>query len=255
MALTRGPLIDHPLRPSRTESAVTIKDEHSTGLVHTLSVPAGVRPISWAICNPMHWRKVRHQRSPQSSVNVAGSCRDTRGAPCPRQSLRRRFVTRRSTEVARSHQAWLAELSSRSTSESSNGVDDRRLCTVAVRRLCRTFVSSVLLDKNVPMTPDSRVSTTEPLAICVLLWANPGHDDDLVAYEGQVLRLLADHDGEVLQRVRTGYEPGQPFEVQILRFSSEGSMQRFIDDDRRTALAGMRERAIERTDVLKVTIV
>ena len=40
------------------------------------------------------------------------------------------------------------------------------------------------------------------LTLCVQLWAVPGNEDLLVAYEDEVLELLADHGARLLQRVR-----------------------------------------------------
>ena len=51
------------------------------------------------------------------------------------------------------------------------------------------------------------------LTLCVLLWARPGADDALVAYEDQALALVPGHGGRVLQRaspqeLRARPEPG-----------------------------------------------
>jgi hypothetical protein len=40
------------------------------------------------------------------------------------------------------------------------------------------------------------------VTLCVLLWAREGRDADLTRYEDQVLGLVGDHDGRVLQRVQ-----------------------------------------------------
>ena len=41
-----------------------------------------------------------------------------------------------------------------------------------------------------------------PRTLCVLLWAQPGAQAALSAYEDRVLRLVPDHGGRVLQRGR-----------------------------------------------------
>jgi uncharacterized protein (DUF1330 family) len=107
--------------------------------------------------------------------------------------------------------------------------------------------------KNVPVT-NEQVNSVASFDICVLLWAHNGFEDDLVQYENQVLELLPDYGAEVLHRMRTYVDSGQPNEVQILRFPSEDAMKRFVGDDRRIQLATMRDRAIERTEVLKVQL-
>jgi uncharacterized protein (DUF1330 family) len=92
------------------------------------------------------------------------------------------------------------------------------------------------------------------VTLCVLLWAREGRDADLTRYEDQVLGLVGDHDGRVLQRVQT-VDPGdQPSEVQILQFGSAAALEEYMQDHRRAALAGQRDAAIARTDVLPVRL-
>jgi uncharacterized protein (DUF1330 family) len=96
------------------------------------------------------------------------------------------------------------------------------------------------------------------VSLCVLLWAKPGKESALSAYEDQVLTLLADHGGRVLQRGSviagdrgSGYGE-QPAEVQLLEFASEAALAAYMNDSRRQALAAERDAAIARTDVLRV---
>lgn len=56
--------------------------------------------------------------------------------------------------------------------------------------------------------------------LCVLLWARPGAEDGLIAYEDQVLDIAAGHGGRVLQRARSSGAGGQPLEIQLLQFPS-----------------------------------
>lgn len=93
------------------------------------------------------------------------------------------------------------------------------------------------------------------LTLCVLLWARPGAEDALFAYEDRVLGLLADHGGRVLQRARSSGADGQPLEIQLLEFPSAGALGGYMSDERRTALAGERDRAIARTDVIEVDLI
>jgi hypothetical protein len=93
------------------------------------------------------------------------------------------------------------------------------------------------------------------VTLCVLLWARDGRDADLRRYEDQVLALLADHDGQVIQRAQvTGGDGTAPREVQILRLGSQSALEAYMSDPRRVALAGQRDAAIERTDVLRVEL-
>ena len=93
----------------------------------------------------------------------------------------------------------------------------------------------------------------DPVSLCVLLWANPGQEPALTAYEDKVLELLADHGGRVLQRGSVvGDADGQPAEVQFLEFPSEAALAAYMNDTRRLALAADRDAAIARTDVLRL---
>jgi uncharacterized protein (DUF1330 family) len=93
------------------------------------------------------------------------------------------------------------------------------------------------------------------LTLCVLLWARPGREADLVAYEDRVLRFVPDHGGRVLQRARTAGEVGEPLEVQLVEFPSEAALAGYMADERRGALSGDRDAAVERTEVLRVDLV
>lgn len=91
-----------------------------------------------------------------------------------------------------------------------------------------------------------------PVELCVFLWAHPGQEEALVAYEDRVLALVAAHGGTVLQRARTSGEGGHPLEVQFSRFPSEAALQAYLADDRRVALAAERDRVVARTELMRV---
>lgn len=93
------------------------------------------------------------------------------------------------------------------------------------------------------------------LHLCVLLWPNAGAEQALVAYEDKVLELMGDHGARVLQRARTDGADGSPFEIQVLQFPSQQALDGYMRDERRIALAGERDAAIARTDVLTVDLV
>jgi uncharacterized protein (DUF1330 family) len=93
------------------------------------------------------------------------------------------------------------------------------------------------------------------LTLCVLLWAQPGAGDALVAYEDQVLDLVSGHGGRVLQRARSNGSDGQPLEIQLLEFPSAAALDDYMTDDRRLSLAGERDRAIARTQVIDVELI
>ena len=91
--------------------------------------------------------------------------------------------------------------------------------------------------------------------LCVLLWAHPGHDADLVAYEDRVLALVPAHGGTVLQRARSTGDHDHPLEMQFYSFPSESALQSYLADDRRVALASERDRVVARTQLIRVSFV
>jgi uncharacterized protein (DUF1330 family) len=93
------------------------------------------------------------------------------------------------------------------------------------------------------------------LTLCTLLWARPGAEDGLIAYEDRVLRLVPEHGGRVLQRARGSGTAGQPLEVQLLEFPSAQALDAYMTDDRRQSLAGERDKAISKTEVIEVQLV
>ena len=93
------------------------------------------------------------------------------------------------------------------------------------------------------------------LTLCVLLWSHEGSEDALVAYEDQVLELARAHGARLLQRARTDGSFGAPLEIQFLEFPSEGALSDYMRDEQRVALADDRDRAITRTEVMRVNLV
>lgn len=95
----------------------------------------------------------------------------------------------------------------------------------------------------------------EPLTLCVLLWAHPGAEEALTAYEDQVLALVPDYGGKVISRARSSGAGGYPREVHVLEFPSPQALDACTADSRRQALAGDRDRAIARTEVIEVDLI
>ena len=92
------------------------------------------------------------------------------------------------------------------------------------------------------------------ILLCCLLWANEGLADDMSAYEDAVLALIGEHGGLILQRVRGDGADGRPHEVQLYRFPHQASIDSYLADARRVALAGERDRVVARTDVFPVEL-
>jgi uncharacterized protein (DUF1330 family) len=95
-----------------------------------------------------------------------------------------------------------------------------------------------------------------PVVNCVLLWARPGMEAALSAYEDKVLRLVAEHGGRVVERgaVLPGAqrEGEPPTEVQLLEMPSAASLDAYLHDPRRLAMAGERDAAVARTDIFRI---
>ncbi len=88
------------------------------------------------------------------------------------------------------------------------------------------------------------------VVLSVSLWARPGGEQLLFEYENQVLGLLHRHQGRLLSRV-TAIDEG-PSEIQLLEFVTDRALAEFQSDPDRLALSAMRDRAIERTEVVRV---
>lgn len=93
------------------------------------------------------------------------------------------------------------------------------------------------------------------LTICVLVWARPGMEGELISYEDRVLGIAAEYGGQVRQRLRGDGSGGQPFEIQLLEFPSRERLEEFMADEWRQSMAGERDKTIERTEVIEVQIV
>ena len=81
----------------------------------------------------------------------------------------------------------------------------------------------------------------------------------LSAYEDKVLRLVAEHGGRGLERgtVLPGsqHDGEPPTEVQFLEMPSEASLDAYMNDPRRLAMAAERDAAITRTDLFSIQLV
>jgi uncharacterized protein (DUF1330 family) len=91
------------------------------------------------------------------------------------------------------------------------------------------------------------------ITLCCLLWAHPGREEDLVAYEDRVLALIPDHAATVLSRVRSDGANGHPLEVQVYEFPSQEALDSYLADPRRVTLTAERDAAIARTELFPVS--
>ena len=91
--------------------------------------------------------------------------------------------------------------------------------------------------------------------LCVLLWPHRGQEEALIAYEDEVLALVPEHGGPVLQRVRSVDGDGGPFEMHLIRFPDQAAFDAYLADPRRAEMADQRDAAIARTEVQRVEVV
>ena len=93
------------------------------------------------------------------------------------------------------------------------------------------------------------------MKLCVLLWAVPGQEQQLIEYEDLVLSRLAVYDARVIQRVRSQAAAADPLEVHILEFPSEDALEQYLADPARASWSALRDRSIARSEVLRVEAV
>lgn len=97
------------------------------------------------------------------------------------------------------------------------------------------------------------------ITLCVLLWAADGETETLEEYETDVLALVPRHGGRVLQRVTNvahtddaAHGAVQPTEVQLIEMPDEDALAAYMADPDRAARLDVRDRAIARTEILRV---
>jgi len=117
------------------------------------------------------------------------------------------------------------------------------------------FRAHALLTGHPARMREPRSAKSGRRALCVLLWARPGAEDGLVAYEDRVLGIAGGHGCKVLQRARSSGAGGQPLEIQLLEFPSAQALDEFMTDRRRQSLAGERDRVIAKTEIIEVQLV
>lgn len=98
------------------------------------------------------------------------------------------------------------------------------------------------------------MANDDEIRLCCLLWAQPGQEAGLTAYEDKVLELVPEHGGTVLQRAASDGADGRPHEVQLYRFAGQRELDGYLADPRRTALTQQRDRVVARTEVFPVDL-
>lgn len=90
------------------------------------------------------------------------------------------------------------------------------------------------------------------ILLCCFPWARPGEEEGLKAYEDEVLSLIPQHDGELVQRAQSDGFEDRPNEVQLYRFPSRAASDSYLADPARSARADERDRVITRTELFPV---
>jgi len=79
------------------------------------------------------------------------------------------------------------------------------------------------------------------------------HDEELlIEYEDRVLERLAPYGARLLDRMRVAERGDGPFEIHVIEFPNDDAFEGYMNDPDRIAMADLRERAIARTEVLRV---
>jgi uncharacterized protein (DUF1330 family) len=94
-----------------------------------------------------------------------------------------------------------------------------------------------------------------PFHLCALLWAVPGREAELSAYEDTVLALLPRYGARVVSRVRRIGDQDGPLEVQVIELPDEAALEAYLADPARVTLAATHRAVIERTEVIRVSLV
>lgn len=95
---------------------------------------------------------------------------------------------------------------------------------------------------------------TDTLTLCCLLWAVPGQEEAMTAYEDEVLALLPERGAEVVSRAVGDGADGAPHEVQLYRFPGGAALDAYLADPRRLAQAQTRDRVVARTELFPVAL-
>ncbi|MEK8227286.1 hypothetical protein NKG05_16145 [Oerskovia sp. M15] len=76
----------------------------------------------------------------------------------------------------------------------------------------------------------------------------------LARYEDEVLALVPRHGGRVTSRLRSvpGEDTARPTEVQVIEMPDDAALAAYMADPDRLALAGERDRAVARTEIVRV---
>ncbi|WP_124709857.1 DUF1330 domain-containing protein [Gordonia insulae] len=91
------------------------------------------------------------------------------------------------------------------------------------------------------------------VTFAVLLWPVDGRSAELHSYEDDVLRLVDEHRGRVVTRVRSvDPDDTHPGETQIIEFDDDAAFESYMADPRRAAMAGRRDECVARTQLWRV---
>ena len=90
------------------------------------------------------------------------------------------------------------------------------------------------------------------ITLCVLLWVKEGQEELFEDYENKALEIALRHGGKTISRVRRSESSDAPYEVQILQFPNDSALKDFMEDPARNALSDDREKAIAKTEAIRV---
>ena len=95
-----------------------------------------------------------------------------------------------------------------------------------------------------------------PVTVAVLLWPVEGREQQLHAYEDDVLRLVEEHGGRVIARARRARsDSSHPLETQIIEFADTAGFDSYLGDPRRTSMSERRDTCVERTETWPIQMI
>ena len=89
------------------------------------------------------------------------------------------------------------------------------------------------------------------LTLVVMLFVHRGHESEFEEFELKAEQIMHRYGGAIERRIRCGHseDAGQPYEVHLVTFPDQKSLEAYREDPDLKALAQLRAQAIHRTMV------
>ncbi len=89
------------------------------------------------------------------------------------------------------------------------------------------------------------------VTLVVMLFLNEGHESDFEQFESSAAEIMRRYGGAIERRIRSASrpDPGEPYEVHIVTFPDQQSLDRYRKDPDLQQLADLRAKSIHHTVV------